>query len=358
MRITMSRDALRDALAEPAKVAARSTLPATSCVLVDAGESDASFMATDQIESAQCRQLAMVSEPGRALIPAKGLASIVKTLPDEAVTITADAKGASIGCGKAEFTLPALDPGEFPWFDSPTLPASVSVPFPIFAEAAKACAPMAAYRDAQLDAIRGVLVECDGEYLTMTATDSYRAIRSVHEVGDAPTAEFSALFPAPFLAAAASIRNAEAAVLSASDSQIRVDAGDVTISTRALEGRFPNMTPFFGGPCLASATVDRAALVAAVKRAMAVGSASKPIDVAFGGGVLGLSVPDDDGRSMREDIDADTYESCTARLDPRYLHDAAAALDAEDALIEVESPLKPVLVKGGAYTCMIMPCRR
>ena len=116
MNITISKDALEQAISAPAKLARAAKVDYLSCILLDARGDGLDAAATDMNESVRCFAMALVEEEGCALVPALALSGVVKTLPDKAVTLRDGGRGIIVECGKTAFDLPALDPGNFPGF--------------------------------------------------------------------------------------------------------------------------------------------------------------------------------------------------------------------------------------------------
>ncbi|MEG1246505.1 DNA polymerase III subunit beta [Gordonibacter sp.] len=359
MIFTINKTDLQVAIAAPARLAAKSLSAHTSCVLVVADADQVTFEATDQTESARCSQIALIEQPGRTLIPANSLSSIIKTLPDEAVTISSDGSTAHIECGMASFDIPALSPNDFPGFPSVDASDSVTVPFELFASMAKAAYPFAAKKTEARDNLKGVYIEYDGAgCLMMTATDSYHIIRVVERSNDiSGSGGFSALVPSAFMAASASAKFASEAVLSVSDKQVQVTCGNTTLITRTINERYPSVDQFFNCEQNARAEFIRDELLGTIKRAVAVSSRDH-IAIKIYDGHLDVSLCSSDRGSMHECLDVATDGMCTASLGSAFLLDALSAIDSDTAEVILENPLKPIILKGASTSCVVMPIRK
>lgn len=100
MNITISKDALEQAISAPAKLARAAKVDYLSCILLDARGDGLDAAATDMNESVRCFAMALVEEEGCALVPALALSGVVKTLPDKAVTLRDGGRGIIVECGK------------------------------------------------------------------------------------------------------------------------------------------------------------------------------------------------------------------------------------------------------------------
>lgn len=358
MIFTMNKSDLQAVIAAPARIASKSLVAYTACVLVCASVDQVTFEATDQTESARCSQAALVEEGGSTLIPANNLTSIIKTLPDEAVTVSSGDGTVSISCGKASFRLPALCPDDFPGFPTVTSQDSVSIPFDLFASMVKAAYPFTAKKDGGRDFLKGVHIEYDGQRLKMDATDSYHIIRIIDQSDDvAGSAGFAATVPASFLISAASTKFASNAVLSASDNQIQIACGSTTLITRAISDTTPPLDSFFDFEVNARADFNRDDLYDTIKRAVAV-SSSDPVSIKIQDGSIDVSLSSQDRGSMQESIDVASDGMCMAYANPYFLIDSLCAIDSERASLVMHNPLKPFAVKNETTACVILPIRR
>ena len=358
MIFTMNRSDLQSAISAPSRIASKSLVINTACVLVTASTDHVTFEATDQTESARCTQAALVDEQGSILIPANSLASIIKTLPDEAVSVSSGDGSVRIVCGRASFDLPALCPDDFPRFPTVDSADSVSMPFDLFASMAKAACSFAAKKDGGREFAKGVHVVYDGLRLKMDATDTYHIIRIVDQSDDVNgSGGFSATIPASFLGSAASAKFASDAVLSASDNQIQIACGNTTLITRAINDNFPSIDAFFDFEVNARADFARDDLYGTIKRAVAV-SPSDPVSIKIQDGSIDVSLSSQDKGAMHESIDVTTDGMCTALANPSFLLDSLAAIDSERASLVMDNPINPFAIKNDTTACVIMPVRR
>ena len=117
MKFSINQSELQNALSVVLKgVATRSTLPILSGVLLEADNDSLTLQTTDLELSVQYTVAALVEQPGRAVVPGKLFADIVKNLPDAAVHVEADEENAVITCDTASFSIKALNPDDFPAF--------------------------------------------------------------------------------------------------------------------------------------------------------------------------------------------------------------------------------------------------
>ena len=121
MNITLNRCELLAAARAAEKIApAKSMIAALECVCLNAGDGSVTITATNLEITLEQRIPADVQEPGRMLVPAKWLASMLNVLPGDRVTLRHDNAGrVHIPSGKAEFTLAAPAVEDFPQTEIP-----------------------------------------------------------------------------------------------------------------------------------------------------------------------------------------------------------------------------------------------
>ena len=242
MDISMSKPELVAALSVAAGcIDARAVMPQLACVHIVAGESVV-FESTNMIESSRCESTALVTQEGSALLPAKMLQSIVKSLPDSAVTVKVEDGHATIGACGAVFDVPALDPRDFPGFPEVSRELAVTVGGDEFARAAKRVVPFVMRGDkSDTSCLRGVHVYIADGSLVFDATDSYRMCRCC--VSRGVEGSFDAVVPVSLFNAVSSFGGD--ITVGIGGNQVSASCGPVTVVSRVIDGAYPKINPFF-----------------------------------------------------------------------------------------------------------------
>jgi DNA polymerase-3 subunit beta len=231
---------------------------------------------------------------------------------------------------------------------------------------------IAAGRDDALPVLTGVRIEIEGERLTLAATDRYRL--ALRELGWQPArTDISAVALVPARTLAETARSlttgAEVTVAFAADTGTPGDgmfgivgSGRRT-TTRLLEGEFPKYRSLLPTEFSATATVDTAPLVEAVKRVALVAERTTPVRVSFRAGEAVLEAGGGDAAAAREAIDA-TFEGeeLTIAFNPQFFLDGLGALDSDTTQLAFTGPTKPAVLTGktteaGDYRYLLMPVR-
>jgi DNA polymerase-3 subunit beta len=323
------------------------------------GEKGLALLTTDLEVSTEVRVPVEAREEGAVLVPARLVADMVKALPPDAVEFESDGSQARLACRSFEGTLRCLPAEDFPSLREPE-GTRVTVGAAPFAEAAAQVAK-AASRDEARPILTGVLLEANREGLTMVATDSYRlAIRELRATGDG---EARALVPERALSeagrAAAGEEKGEVTIV-LGESQASFGIGEWRLTSRLIEGEFPNyrqLIPEPGGNRLAA---PRQQLLEAVRRVGLLARENSPVRMELNrlGARLISSSPDLGGAV--EGVEAEYQgEEITIAFNPNYLGDGLAGAVGERIQIEVRDGLKPAVVRGEAddFTYLVMPVR-
>lgn len=364
MKFSINKTELLNALNIVQKgTAARSTLPVLSGILIDAHQDELTFQATDLELSIQYDVVALVEEPGRAVLPGKLFLDIVKKLPDMAVTVQATEDSAVISCDASTFQIKALNAEDFPSFPHVDVNQRIDVPFDLFANMVKRVHRVAS-KDESRPNITGVLVTLEGNVLRMVATDSYRLAVTQSQLPTTAAEDFSALISAGFLSNISALpRTEEPVSLALAQNQIVVTYQNTVFINRRIEGNFPNYKQLLPTSYATRATVSTRALSDAVGRASLMGHSNGAVrlSVDADGQVLTLLSTDQDVGSAQETIPVSCDgESGEIAFNQSYLSEGLALIDTNEVYLDIQSSLKPGILRavgGEDYLYLIMPLR-
>lgn len=361
MKFKCDRDALSEALQTVQRaVSSRPGIPALTGVLLRA-EGDELVMATTDLEvSAQLRLTAVqVQVEGVALVPARLLADMVKSFEPASVEFEANDGQARIVCSNYEGTVRCLPAEDFPALAQPS-GTKVTVEAAGFAEGV-AQVTRAASRDEARPILTGVLLEVSREGLTMVATDSYRL--AIRELPATAEREAKALVPERALSeagrAASSDDRGEVGIF-VEGSSVAFQTGSLTLTSRLIEGEFPNYRQLLPEGYENRLVVSRQQLLDAVRRVGLLARESSPVRLEFNALGVRLSSSSPDLGGAVEVVEAQYEgEELTVAFNPGYLSDGLTGAVGERVELEVRDGLKPAVVKGegSAFVYIAMPVR-
>jgi len=315
---------------------------------------------------------AVVTEPGRVVVPGKLLADVVRNLPDAPVRVEATGGRLLIECGAARFRIPTMDADEYP-----TLPA---FPPPVgevdtlgFAAAVGQVAP-AAGRDEALPILTAIRLEIARDGLTLAATDRYRlAVRTIPWQPTVDDPDAVAHVPARLLAEVARTPTSASRIalgLGADEGGVRfgLSVGGRQTIVRLLEGNFPNYRRLLPETSELAVTAQTAALSAAVRRVSLVATRTAPLRFTFSEGQVVAEAGDGSGAQGWETVPVEySGPELSVLFNPAYLLDGLAALESDEAILgfasadpEVASAKAAVLTgkdDGDGCRYLLMPIR-
>ena len=146
-----------------------------------------------------------------------------------------------------------------------------------------------------------------------------------------------------------------------SSAKIRFSIGDVVLTSKLIDGTFPDYGRVIPAGNDKELVVDKKDFEAAVDRVSTVSSErGRAVKLALAGGKLTLSVNNPDSGSATEELEVE-YDSDPIDIgfNSRYLLDIAGQLDGEVAVLKLADPGSPTLIqdkdaKGALYVLMPM----
>lgn len=361
MKFRCDRDALSEALQTVQRgVSSRPGIPALTGVLMETrSEGSLTLTTTDLEVSARLTIDVQVTEDGVALVPARLLVDTVKSLSDAPVEFEADQSQARIRCAAYEGALRLLPAEDFPSLQPPA-GTRIVVGAAAFAEAVGQVA-RAASRDDARPVLTGVLFEVSREGVTLVSTDSYRL--AVRELIATAAGEAKSIVPERALSeagrAAQSVEKGEIEIF-VDESQVSFQIGQFMLTSRLIEGEFPNYRQLLPEAYENRLTVSRQQLTDAVRRVGLLARDTSPVRMEFNALGVKLSSSSPDLGQAVEAVEA-RYEGedVTAAFNPHYLADGLAAATGETVRLEVRDGLKPGVVRGESddFTYLVMPVR-
>ncbi len=360
MKFRCDRDAFSDALQTVQRaVSSRPGIPALAGVLMNASGDQLVLATTDLEVSVRLSLEVQVQREGVALVPARLLADMVKSFDPAPVDVEAEGGQARIVCNAYEGTIRCLPAEDFPALQEPA-GIRVTVKASELAEGIQQVA-RAASRDEARPILTGVLLEISREGVTMVATDSYRL--ALREVTATAEGEAKALVPERALAEvgrAASGDEKGEAELFVDQGQVAFKTGLLTLTSRLIEGEFPNYRQLLPERYENRLSAPRTRLIDAVRRVGLLARESSPVKLEFNALGVRLSSSSPDLGGAVEVVEAQFEgEDLTAAFNPSYLVDGLSGAVGERVVLEVRDGLKPAVIKGDgeAFLYLAMPVR-
>lgn len=297
---------------------------------------------------------------GVTVLPAKLMADIVRSFGSGAVELDASSDRARIQGGRSEFFLNAIPADEYPVSAEP-VGESVRLQSADLAEGLRQVVK-AASGDESRPILTGVLMAAEEGGLRLVSTDSYRlAIRDLP--GTAVLREGQqVLVPSRALNELARALDEESEVsLVLGEKDVTFEVGSLRLSTRLIEGEFPNYRGLIPQSQPNRLIVERTALAEAVRRVRLMARENSPVRLTMQPDVLELRATTQDVGEALEEIDA-KHEgaSLTVAFNPEYLLDGLEVTSGEEVSIETVDALKPAMLRSidsSNFLYLLMPVR-
>jgi len=365
VKISLEREQLLSQLQTVTRVAStRSAIQALSGVQVVVSSTTSELRATDMDVSLRVPLQAEAVREGVVVLPARLLLDVVRSLPspDVSLELRPAEQDVELVSGKATFHIRTLRAEDFPPFPEPDSERAVSLPVDAFVDTALKVAGSAS-RDETRPVLTGILVSASERELRMVATDSYRL--SVKETQlDAPlSSPFEVNVPARALQELSRIATAageKQLSLSVLQNQVVFSIDGVILSSRLIEGQFPNYRQLLPESFEHELKLAGSELTEVVRRISLLAQKNAPLRLAFAPGELTVSAQTPDVGEASESLPvAFQGELLEIGFNPEFLRDGLEAVDG-DVMLKLISPLRPGLIQsadGSGFQYLIMPIR-
>jgi DNA polymerase-3 subunit beta len=367
MKLSVSTAELLAQLQTASRVAStRSAVQALAGVMISAEEgAPVQLLATDMEIGLRVPLAADVARPGSAVLPARLLLDVVRSLPAEQLTL--ELRGAEqdveLICGSATFHLRTLRGEDFPTLPDPSPETRVELPAQALTQTITRVAKSAS-RDETRPVLTGILVSAAGEELRMVATDSYRL--SVKQTPLDPPLQGSMEANVPARALQELVRiaqplDAETFAVSVGHNQVVFELGDVVLSSRLIDGQFPNYRQLLPESVDHELRLATAELADVVRRISLLALKNAPLRLTFTEGTLTVSARTPDVGEASESIPVPFQgEDFEIGFNPEFLRDGVESVESDELVLKLISPLRPGLIEtpeSGDFVYLIMPIR-
>jgi DNA polymerase III subunit beta len=323
------------------------------------------LLATDMEVGLRVPLAGEIVQPGVAVLPARLLLDVVRSLPGENVTLELRPaeQDVELISGPAKFHLRTLRSEDFPELPAPDPQAGMTLPTQVFVETALQVSRSAS-KDETRPVLTGVLISAGGQELTMVATDSYRLSVKHSTLESALTDTIEANVPARALQELAriaqSIEEPELRI-SLGQNQVVFQIGQVVLSSRLIDGQFPNYRQLLPESVEHELRVASSEIADVVRRVSLLAQKNAPLRLGFSEGQLTVSAQTPDVGEASEALPVPfSGEPFDIGFNPEFLRDGLESVESEELVLKLISPLRPGLIEspeGGGFVYLIMPIR-
>lgn len=303
---------------------------------------------------------------GDVTVPARKILEICRYLPDSArVDFEVSGDKVKLKSGRSRFTLATLPAAEFPKVDELEDPQRVT----LTAGELHQCISHTAFSMAQQDVrfyLNGMLLEIASNRLSCVATDGHRLAYAQCDTDADPEDPVRAIIPRKSITELQRLLGTAEAddpvKLEITPQLFHVKHGNVRLSTKLIDGRFPDynrVIPVDGDKEL---VIDCGTLKQALTRASVLSNEKyRGVRLALQSGILTISTNNPDQEEAIDEVEVDyTGDSAEIGFNVTYLLDVLNALDTENACIRLKDGNSSALVTPEERTdskYVVMPMR-
>jgi DNA polymerase III subunit beta len=371
MKISIERAALLKAVGQAQSVVERrNTIPILANVLIEAEGSQVSFRATDLDIEVVDRTAAMVERPGATTVSAVMIHEIVRKLPEGSlVTLASDAAAGrlTVSAGRSTFQLATLPKEDFPVMASSEYAVSFQAAAPVLRRLFDK-AKFAISTEETRYYLNGVYMHVaqgeGGKVLRCVATDGHRLARIDAPLPVGAEGMPGVIVPRKTVAEMRKLLDDDEAMIavSVSETKVRFATPAVTLTSKVIDGTFPDYSRVIPMGNSRRLEVDAAEFAKAVDRVATVSSErSRAVKLSLDEDRLVLSVTAPDSGNAEEEL-AVAYgdERLEIGFNAKYLLEIANQVDRENAVFLFNSAGDPTLMREGNDTSaiyVVMPMR-
>ena len=362
MKFSIVRSKLLDAVQTVQNVvSAKSTLQILSNALVKAEDNRLHLTTTDLDITVKCSLDAEVTEAGGTTMPVRRLAGIVRELPEGKIQFdVSEEDAAEVRCGSSFFRIIGLPMRDFP----PVPVADGKFCYRIDQGAFREMLRKTSYA-ASLDETRrvlnGVLLAFKDGKLTTVATDGRRLALVEHEVEFPSEAETELILPTKAVNELLHILGEDGDLkVYVHKNQAVFEFGSVMMSSKLIDGVYPNYRQVIPPACDERVVLEREALLTALRRVSLVTTdKSNSTRLTFSANQLTVITNTPDVGEARETLPVKyAGKEITVTFNPEYVMDPLRNIDSDEVTFEMNDGHSPALIKCGIpFLYVLMPLR-
>jgi DNA polymerase-3 subunit beta len=363
MRITCSKAELARALSLVGRaVSTRAAVQVLGGVLVRAGEGQVELAATDMELSLRLSVDCHVEGEGAVVAPGRLLIELARLLPESEVVLehNPDSGVLEVTCGAASYKLNTYSAEDFPKLPDVEAAETFTVDRAALLETVTRVA-RAASRDESRPVLTGILVRFEGGKLVMAATDSYRLSVKETELSGGQSSELEAIVPARALTELGRVaQDSPELQVGVQENHVVFGAGDVWLTTRRIDGQFPNYKQLIPETFEHEVRLPREEFLEVVRRASVMAQRNSPLRLSFAEGEVTVSAQTQEVGEAKETLPVPfTGEPLEIGFNPEFLRDGLESVGADEVALQLISSLRPGLIRSPEenFAYLIMPIR-
>lgn len=355
-------------------VSPRSTLPVLANVLLATDEGRLRLSATNLEMGITCWIGARIEEEGSTTVPARTFSDLVNALTGDQVTLNLDVNTQTLNvrCGPSNTDIKCIDAQEFPPLPALELDGAIRINVADLKEMVHQVA-FAASTDEARPVLQGVLIQVDGEQITLAAADGFRLSVRKADLSQPAAQSVSVIVPARALNELARVitdgENELLMLVPKGRGQVIFRCGDVELVSQLIEGTYPDYQSIIPRSYQTRTLVSTAALLKACKQAEIFAREGinearlniKPAsDPSLPGEVEVTAFSEETGKSEAVIEAAIEGKGLLIAFNVKFLREALEVIKTPNVALEMNTSQTPGVIRpvgGEDFVHVIMPMR-
>jgi DNA polymerase-3 subunit beta len=342
-------------------VSSKGTLQILSNALIQVENNQMSITTTDLDISMRCVIPCEGEKPGSTTLPIRRVVSIMKELNEGNVTVqVGDDDKAEVTSGSSFFSIIGLPTRDFPPIPATEGKFCYRIDQGVLKEMLRKTS-FAASLDETRRVLNGVLMAFKANKLTMVATDGRRLALVDHEVEFPEQAETEMILPTKAVNELMRVLLNEGEVkIYAQKNQVVFEMGTTIMSSKLVDGVYPNYRQVIPGGCDERVTIEREELLRAVRRVSVMATdKSNAVRLTFSANQLKINITSQEVGEGRETIPVKyAGKEISIVFNPEYVMDPLKNMDDDEVYFELSDGHSPALLKCSVpFLYVLMPLR-
>lgn len=376
MDIEVKTDSLKKVVSCASRATSSKAIqPILNNILLESKKGSLIVAATDLDISIECKLPAEVENPGKITLPAKKLEEIINKVSGEDVNFSIDKNQLTkITSNKSKFQINGTSSEEYP---EVIKEKESEKEYTIDQEELLRAVTLTSFATSKFDTtsvLSGVNLEINGNRFEVGATDGSRLARYVGKTkGKGKGGKQPMVIPFRAMAELEKLINVfksnnDEVTIKVNQGQVVFQNKDFTMSTRLIDGKFPEYDNLIPEKQKSFAVFKRSELLSSLERvAILANERTSVVKVSLSkkGKTATVSANSPDYGKANDEVEVDYKgEDMEIAFNYRYLAEALRNLDKDTVKIELDSSLSPILLKLDEenekdldfdYTYLVMP---
>lgn len=362
MKIICSKNELQKSInISMRSVPTHTTMPILECIMINADRGIIRFTTNDTELGIETIVPGEIAEPGSVAINARMFFEIIRRLPDDDVSITADVnKSVKIVCGKSNFNIGGMGSDDFTYLPEIEKEDCITISqFTLKEIIRQTIFSIAPNENNKI--MTGELFQIRGNAFQVVSLDGHRiSIRNTRlkEI----YSDKKVIVPGKSLTEISKILSDsmdDLVNIYFSDNHIVFEMPETTIVSRLIDGEYFRIDNMLSSDYETKIVVNRRELLASIDRStlFVKENDKKPIIFDIKDGYMKLFIESTIG-SMEEDLDIDKEgKDIMIGFNPKFMIDALRAVDEENVTIYMVNPKAPCFIRNEEedYVYIILP---